>query len=95
MKSCVIAGILICHLATQVGAVVIDFESFPGPDGQLGTMDDVPIIAPALFVDQPQQITTQYATLGIEFLPDPPMNDKSESLITPHLLRPPALIIIC
>ncbi len=59
MKSCVIAGILICHLATQVGAVVIDFESFPGPDGQLGTMDDVPIIAPALFVDQPQQITTQ------------------------------------
>jgi hypothetical protein len=61
-------------------AVTITFEAFPGPDGQLGTSDDVPIVAPALFDDQSQQITTQFASLGIRFLPDPPQHNHSEIL---------------
>ncbi len=61
-------------------AVVIDFDFFPGPDGMLGTGDDVPVIAPNVFNDQPEQLTDQYAALGILFTPDPPVEDKNEIL---------------
>lgn len=61
-------------------AVLIDFETFPGPDGELGTLDDIPINAPNLFSDQPVQITDQYAAVGIEFLPTPGVQDQNEIL---------------
>ena len=42
--------------------VRIDFESFPGPDGLLGTADDVS--APDTFFTP---LTTQYSSLGLNF----------------------------
>ena len=62
------------------GEVLIDFEAFPGPDGLLGTGDDVTISAPSGFSSQSTQVTTQFSTLGIVFLPDPPENNKNEIL---------------
>jgi hypothetical protein len=71
---------MICLCASTAGAVVIDFETYPGPDGQLGTPDDIPIVAPALFNDQPVQITDQFQSVGIRFLPNPPQQNKNEIL---------------
>jgi hypothetical protein len=75
-----IAVFMICLCASTAGAVVIDFETYPGPDGQLGTPDDIPIVAPALFNDQPVQITDQFQSVGIRFLPNPPQQNKNEIL---------------
>jgi len=61
-------------------SVVLDFEFYPGPDGVLGTGDDVPITAPTLFSAQTVQLTDQFTTLGIDFSPNPAINDKNEIL---------------
>jgi len=53
--------------------VVIDFEHFPGPDGLLGTVDDVPtpLCPPPTLPPCPQGpvalLSTQYAAVGITF----------------------------
>jgi hypothetical protein len=44
------------------GTISVDFEHFPGPDGQLGTADDLP--AGNIFL---QPIRDQYASLGLRF----------------------------
>ncbi|MEZ6234114.1 MAG: GC-type dockerin domain-anchored protein [Phycisphaerales bacterium] len=46
---------------------VITFEFFPGPDGILGTPDDVPIVAPASLAAQDVQIGDQFAPQGVLF----------------------------
>ena len=47
--------------SAQVGGeIFIDFENFPGPDGVLGTADDVPIISG-------DTIDNQFASLGVTF----------------------------
>lgn len=58
----------------------IEFEHFPGPDGVLGTGDDVAITAPSTFTSQPLQLTDEFLSLGIRFLPNPPTNDANEIL---------------
>ena len=51
----------IAAVPAEAGSIVIDFEHFPGPDGVLGTADDVPSVSGA--------IDTQFSTLGITFVP--------------------------
>jgi len=70
--------------------VVITFEFYPGPDGMLGTPDDVPIVAPTLFASQPEQLTDQFRTVGIRFVPNPPINDMNEVLDAATFSTPPA-----
>ena len=60
--------------------VTIDFEHFPGPDGQLGTDDDVPISAPSNFQDQREQLTDEFAPVGVRFNPIPAESDRNEIL---------------
>ena len=69
--------------AIKIGSsssVFIDFEAFPGPDGQLGTADDITIDAPTLFSQQSEQLTEQFAPLGIHFVPNPSLEDVNEIL---------------
>jgi hypothetical protein len=80
MRTHPIVAMLTLVLAGTAHAVIIDFEKFPGPDGKLNTADDIPITAPAFFDVQFQQITTQFAPLGIEFLPNPPVENQNEIL---------------
>jgi len=61
-------------------SVLIDFEFFPGPDGILRTADDEVVDAPRHFSLQTSQLTTQYASLGIEFVPNPPLENRNEIL---------------
>jgi hypothetical protein len=71
--------ILVCLsalLAGSLGAqdVTIDFEHFPGPDGLLGTADDVPTPTTSTCYPPPcgegpvALLTTQYSSVGITFL---------------------------
>lgn len=80
MKTTFAAVLVLCVCTRTAHSVVIDFEKFPGPDGALGTSDDIPIAAPSLFVGQPEQITDQFASLGILFLPNSPQPDMNEIL---------------
>lgn len=70
-------------------AVMINFEWYPGPDGILGTGDDIPITAPTLFSAQTEQLTKQFQTVGILFTPDPPTDDKNEILDAATFTTPP------
>ncbi len=45
--------------------ITIDFESFPGPDGLLGTPDDVP--APACDLGICYELSDEYASAGVTF----------------------------
>ncbi|MCA9278060.1 MAG: hypothetical protein H6815_04640 [Phycisphaeraceae bacterium] len=79
------------------GAVTINFDVYPGPDGVLGTPDDVPIAAPTTFNGQAEQLTNQYASVGILFTPSAPINDQNEildaaSFNTPASHTPPNLL---
>jgi hypothetical protein len=67
-------------LASRASAqtVILNFEFFPGPDGILGTPDDVPIVPnmgwgggglPGL--------TTEFSALGIQFNPNPPFLNQN------------------
>ena len=47
----------------------IGFEAAPGPDGMLGTPDDVPIVPPTTFASQTMQLTDEFASLGLMFTP--------------------------
>lgn len=47
-------------VASSAFAVLIDFESFPGPDGKLGTADDVPVANQDI-------ISNQFVSLGVTF----------------------------
>ena len=60
--------------------VRIDFDAFPGPDGMLGTVDDIPIVGPASFAAQSMQVTDEFMPLGIRFIPNPALDDKNEIL---------------
>ena len=54
-----------CGLASLpacAGQITIDFEHTPGPDGILGTADDVPM--PNTFL---QPLRDQFASLGLTF----------------------------
>ena len=76
-----IAGLVMALAAGSAAqAVLITFESYPGPDGILGTGDDIPISAPALFSGQPVQLTTQFDSVGLTFLPNPSLQDMNEIL---------------
>lgn len=52
-------------------STLITFEALPGVDGVLGTADDLPLVAPADFGTQTEQLTDQFATTGIVFEPSP------------------------
>ena len=76
--------------ASSRASVTIDFEFFPGPDGLLGTPDDIPITAPTLFSSQLEQLTDQFASLGIEFTPLVPIDDRNEILDAASFTTPPS-----
>jgi len=80
MKAAILAGIIVVSASVTAHGVVIDFDTFPGPDGKLETGDDIPVSAPLQFSEQLQQLTTQYSSVGILFLPNPPLDDKNEIL---------------
>jgi hypothetical protein len=80
MSGLLSAAAILAFVGVAEATVVIDFEAFPGPDGMLGTGDDVPIVAPSSFSSQSTQITTQFSSVGIEFLPDPPRDNQNEIL---------------
>jgi len=61
--------------------VLITFEAFPGPDGVLGTSDDIPVRSAESFPLENVQLTDQFASLGILFDPNPPVNDLNEILL--------------
>jgi len=73
-----------------VQAEMITFEFYPGPDGMLGTPDDIPISAPMFFTTQTEQLTDQFASVGILFTPDPPIQDMNEILDGATFFTPPA-----
>jgi hypothetical protein len=70
--------------------VRIEFEAFPGPDGMLGTGDDIPIVAPSTFASQPMQLTDEFAALGIQFIPNPALNNMNEVLNASSFTTPPS-----
>lgn len=83
-----LAAVLLIGTAAA-SAVEINFEWYPGPDGKLGTADDIPITAPTLFGAQTEQLTKQFQGEGILFDPDPPVNDKNEILDAATFTTPP------
>ena len=75
-----IAALALLIAPSLVQTLRIEFEAYPGPDGLLGTGDDVAIVAPSTFNAQPLQLTDEFAALGIRFIPNPPTNDANEVL---------------
>lgn len=73
------AALLIASPSYAQTQVLIDFEYKPGPDGVLGTADDVRVNAPGLFSRQPYQLTTEFSSLGVTFTM-PTTNDANEIL---------------
>jgi hypothetical protein len=57
-----VAACGLASLPACAGQVTIDFEHTPGPDGKLGTADDVPM--PNAFL---QSLRDQFAPLGLTF----------------------------
>ena len=80
---------LVACVSASASAVVITFDHFPGPDGKLGTLDDVPIIAPFDFVSQNVQLTNQFQSVGVRFLPSTTVQDKNEILANDTFTMPP------
>ena len=79
--------LLVAPLTAQT--TTLDFNYYPGPDGILGTADDVPIVGPTTFAAQTVQLTDQFAALGIDFTPNPGTNDKNEILNSSSFTTPP------
>jgi len=75
---------------TIAQTVRIEFEAFPGPDGMLGTVDDIPIVAPSTFASQAMQLTDEFAPLGIRFIPNPSLDQKNEVLNASSFTTPPS-----
>ncbi|MEZ6233702.1 MAG: GC-type dockerin domain-anchored protein [Phycisphaerales bacterium] len=46
---------------------VVDFDYTPGPDNRMGTLDDVPLVAPSAFASQATQLGNEYSALGLVF----------------------------
>ena len=88
-KALVVALTLALGSFTAANAAEITFDFWPGPDGELGTPDDIPITAPDLFSQQAEQLTDQFATVGILFTPDPSIDDKNEILNGRTFTTPP------
>jgi hypothetical protein len=76
--------------AAAADVIVINFDFYPGPDGILGTPDDEPIVAPTTFAVQSVQLTDQFASVGVRFIPSPSQNDKNEILNNASFTVPPA-----
>ena len=77
--------------SSAVGQVNITFDFYPGPDGILGTGDDIPIVAPSLFSAQTLQLTNEFDSVGIRFIPTfPPIDDKNEILNSSSFSTPPS-----
>jgi hypothetical protein len=74
--------------AASADTIVVNFDFYPGPDGVLGTGDDVPIVAPTTFASQTLQLTDQFAAVGIVFAV-PPVNDRNEILNNDTFTNPP------
>ena len=89
MKSRTLALVATAGLAlpTHAQTITLNFDFYPGPDNQLGTPDDIPIVAPTTFAAQPLQITSEFAALGIQFL-TPPVNDRNEILNNDTFVNP-------
>jgi hypothetical protein len=92
-----IAAFALLGAVSFAQTVRIEFEHYPGPDGVLGTVDDVVITAPTTFASQTLQLTDEFATLGIRFVPNPPLNGANEVLngstfTTPAGHTPPNLL---
>jgi hypothetical protein len=88
-----LSGLAACALVSAplaANPVVITFNFYPGPDGILGTPDDIPIVAPSTFAAQSEQLTDQFASVGILFIPSPPENDKNEILNNSSFSVPPS-----
>jgi hypothetical protein len=51
-------GLALSASVFPLGAVQVDFDTFPGPDGEFGTADDI-VVAPGT------EITTQYMSAGV------------------------------
>jgi hypothetical protein len=81
------AALLIASPSYAQTQVLIDFESTPGPDGVLGTADDVPLTAPSLFSSQTTQLTTEFASTGVTFTM-PTTNDANEVLLAQSFSPP-------
>ena len=71
--------------------VSINFDFLPGPDGQMGTADDLPIVAESFYSDTTWQLTTEYASVGVSFQPNPPVNDANEILKIDTFATPPTI----
>ncbi len=83
-------ALLFCLIPTALAqTVVINFDVLPGPDNQLGTPDDVPIVAPSTFAAQTLQLTNEFTALGIDFTPNPPIQNQNEVLIATSFTTPP------
>ncbi len=77
--------------AVQSQTISIGFDFFPGPDGQMGTADDVPIVAESFYSTTTWQLTDEYASVGVRFLPNPPVNDANEILKIDTFATPPTI----
>ncbi len=55
-----VLGIAVAGTAAAQPPIVIDFESAPGPDGELGTGDDI-------LLTECTTITNQFSSLGVNF----------------------------
>jgi len=69
--------------------IVINFDFLPGPDNVLGTLDDIPIVAPTTFAAQTVQLTNEFSALGILFTPNPGLNNQNEVLLSSSFTTPP------
>lgn len=87
-------SLLVAYLLAMAAAgqtISIGFDFFPGPDGEMGTADDVPIAAQSTYLATNWQLTDEYAGLGVTFLPNPPLNDANEILLINGFATPPTI----
>ena len=84
-----VSFLLLAGSSAGAQTTTIDFEFYPGLDGLLGTADDIPIVAPTQYAQQPVQLTDQFSALGIDFTPNPPINDQNEILDALTFTMPP------
>jgi hypothetical protein len=82
------AAMALLSAPVAMAQTLINFDVYPGPDGQLGTPDDIPIVAPTTFAAQPLQLTNEFATVGVRFA-EPVVNDRNEILDNNTFTNPP------
>lgn len=91
MSKSALVTLLVAALCSPAMAQIVrvNFDALPGPDGLLGTPDDVPLVAPSTFAAQTVQLTTEYSALGVVFTPNPGTQDANEVLIATSFTTPP------